>query len=122
MGIVNNKRSLYDERKLLRNNPTNEEAILWDELKKGKLEGVKFRRQHSIENFILDFYAPSIKLAIEIDMVKQDEERDRALNLIEILVLRIKNEEINDDLMAVLQKLIDTVTELKSPSFKKVNE
>ena len=58
---------LKDTRKNLRNNGTSAEAALWDILKNSKVEGRKFQRQHSIENFIVDFYCPSEKLIIELD-------------------------------------------------------
>ncbi len=62
-----NKKSLKNYRKDLRNNQTSAETRLWMLLKKKQLEGRKFRRQHSINNFIVDFYCPSEKLIIELD-------------------------------------------------------
>lgn len=62
----------------LRHEETKAEKILWQELRNRKLD-VKFRRQHPIEKFILDFYAPEIKLAIELDgsMHKESWEYDK---------------------------------------------
>ena len=62
-----NKKILQANRKKLRNNLTPAEAALWELIKNKKLDGRKFRRQHSIGNFILDFYCPEEKLAIELD-------------------------------------------------------
>ena len=62
-----NKKTLEANRKKLRNNLTPAEAALWELIKNKKLDGRKFRRQHSIGNFILDFYCPEEKLAIELD-------------------------------------------------------
>jgi len=62
-----NKKSLKNYRKDLRNNQTSAETRLWMLLKNKQLEGRKFRRQHSINNFIVDFYCPSEKLVIELD-------------------------------------------------------
>ena len=55
------------KRKLLRNNSTPAECELWNYLKGRKISDLKFRRQHSIDNYILDFYCPQLKLAIELD-------------------------------------------------------
>jgi very-short-patch-repair endonuclease len=53
-------------RRLLRNNATPQEIILWSRLRKNRL-GSKFRRQHSIGPYIADFYCPEKTLIIEID-------------------------------------------------------
>ena len=66
MEFINNKPQLKKIRQKLRKNMPAPEIILWQEIR-GKQVGVKFRRQFSIENFILDFYSPEIKLGIEID-------------------------------------------------------
>ncbi|MDF3077596.1 MAG: hypothetical protein K0S09_1485 [Sphingobacteriaceae bacterium] len=63
----NNRRDLKANRKLLRNNLTPAEAVLWILLKGSKLDGRKFRRQHSLGNYIMDFYCPSERLCIELD-------------------------------------------------------
>ena len=57
---------LKGRRKELRKNLTPAEAGLWKMLKNKQLYGLKFRRQHSIENYIIDFYCPAIKLIIEL--------------------------------------------------------
>ena len=98
--MFNNKKILKVYRKRLRNNATPAETQLWTYLKNKQLLNRKFRRQHSIDNFILDFYCPGEKLAIELDggyhnIPKQaaaDRERDLILNSYGIKVLRFKNE------------------------------
>ena len=73
-------------RKDLRNHSTPAEATLWKLLKGKQISGLKFRRQHSVDPFILDFYCPQIKLAIELDgevhnkQEDYDEQRTRYLN------------------------------------------
>ncbi len=62
-----NKKTLLGNRKRLRNNSTPAEAALWSLIKNRQLEGRKFRRQHSIGDYILDFYCPEEKIAIELD-------------------------------------------------------
>ena len=63
---THNKSELTTQRKTLRNNSTSAEAMLWNMLKSRQL-GVKFRRQFSVGQFILDFYSPEIKLCVELD-------------------------------------------------------
>ena len=97
-----NNKFLKEYRKELRNNLTSAEARLWMILKNKQLEGRKFRRQHSIDNFIVDFYCPSEKLVIELDgqahynpvSENKDFERDFVLKKYEISVLRFENKMI----------------------------
>ena len=110
---INNKRRLKEYRKQLRNNGTSAEATLWKSLQKRQLDGRKFRRQFSVENYILDFYCPSEKLAIELDGahhytsagIKLDEERDAFLNSLGITVLRFENIEVFRALESVLEAI-----------------
>ena len=62
-----NRGQLLIFRKKLRNSGTSAEVELWKHISNKKIEGRKFRRQHSVGNYILDFYCPSEKLAIELD-------------------------------------------------------
>ncbi|MES2559748.1 MAG: endonuclease domain-containing protein [Bacteroidota bacterium] len=87
-------------RKHLRNNGTSAEAYLWNYLKQAQLEGRKFRRQHSIEYYIVDFFYYSEMLAIELDgayhlnllQQERDNERDAFLREVGIKVLRFENQ------------------------------
>lgn len=67
MSKLHNRKHLKDFRKELRNNSTKAESRLWKVLRKRQLEGRKFRRQHSIGNYIVDFYCPEEKLIVELD-------------------------------------------------------
>lgn len=86
----------------LRNNLTPAEEELWRLLRKHKIQGLKFRRQHSIGNFIVDFYCAAQKLVIEVDgavhdspeAVANDTLRDEILNELGFKVLRIRNDEV----------------------------
>ena len=97
--IVNNKSILKTFRKQLRNNLTPAEAKLWTYLKNKQLDGRKFRRQFSVDNYILDFYCPSEKLGIELDgevhnietQAEYDIERELFLSYYGIKVLRFEN-------------------------------
>ncbi len=57
----------FKRAKRLRREMNLPEVVLWDCLRSGKLNGLRFRRQHPIGAYILDFYCPSAKLAVEID-------------------------------------------------------
>jgi len=98
------------KRRELRNHATDAERLLWQRLKGKQLAGVKFRRQHSIDEFILDFYAPSIKLAIEIDgpthlsdeAMKYDEARTKYIERFGIRILRVTNVDVCTNIEGVL--------------------
>ena len=64
---LHNRPEVKDFRKNLRSNLTPAEAVLWKMLKKSNLSGRKFRRQHSVGHYVLDFYCPAERLAIELD-------------------------------------------------------
>lgn len=88
------------------------EQILWNKLKEKRLNGCKFRRQHPINRYILDFYCHEHKLAIEVDgnvhrcKYDEDEFRDQYLRSIGIKTLRITNDEILQNIDAVILKII----------------
>ncbi len=96
---IKNVTYLKDRRKDLRSNLTPAEAKLWTLLKNGALKGRKFRRQHSIQNYIVDFYCPSEKLIIELDgqghfntdMAILDADRDKNLMALGNTILRLEN-------------------------------
>lgn len=96
---LNNIKSLKDCRNALRNDLTSSEATLWKYLQHRKLEGRKFRRQHSFGNYILDFYCPEERLAVELDGehhftetgVFYDEQRSIYLLAHGIAVVRFEN-------------------------------
>ncbi|HTX86499.1 MAG TPA: DUF559 domain-containing protein [Candidatus Nanoarchaeia archaeon] len=77
--MLNIKISLYDPRlnqyaRDLRKHGTFSEVLLWKKLQGKQMLGYKFRRQRPIDNYIIDFYCPDLKLAIEIDGVKHGDE------------------------------------------------
>ncbi len=59
-----------------RKNPTAKEEVLWECLRNDQL-GFRFRRQHVIGGFVLDFYCPAARLCVEIDGVMHDAARDK---------------------------------------------
>lgn len=113
MGNIHNRKGLKTFRRALRNNLTPAEAILWKALQNKKLEGRKFRRQHSVGKHVLDFYCPSEMLAVELDGAEhftpqgsiKDEERDEYLNGLNIRVVRFENKEVYNNLEMVLMEI-----------------
>ncbi len=113
-----NLKHLKQTRKHLRNNGTSAEATLWKSLQRSQLKGRKFRRQHSVDNYILDFYCPSEKLAIELDgdhhfsaaEWEYDQKRDEHLRQQGITVLRFENDEVFSVLDALLEKVANHFT------------
>jgi len=89
---------------------TRAEIILWSKLKGRQLKGLKFRRQYSVECYIVDFYCPKLRLAIELDgkshLGKENQEYDRArqdeIEALGISFLRFTNQEVYEDLDKVL--------------------
>src|SRR4030095_3051585 len=110
---LHNKKILKSTRKRLRNQMTHAEVLLWNQLKGRALGGFKFRRQHSIFKYIVDFYCPEAKLAIEVDGVTHigkeaklhDNEKENDLKTLNINTLRISNEEIYDNLVTVINRI-----------------
>lgn len=74
--VRNNSIELQTAAREMRREPTPAEAVLWSALRGGRL-GVRFRRQHPVGRFILDFWCAEAKLAIEVDGGIHDEQHDR---------------------------------------------
>ena len=97
----------------LREEMTEAEGKLWQALRGEQIRGMRFRRQHAIDRFILDFYCPAHKLAIEVDggvhdqpdQAEYDAARTEALNLRGIRVLRVRNEDVQHDIWGVLGRI-----------------
>lgn len=111
--ILHNLPDLETFRKELRNCSTPAEVKLWMYLRDKQLEGRKFRRQHSFGCYILDFYCPSERLAIELDgqphfeaeAIEYDRERDLFLKHFDVLVLRFVNHWIFENPEGVLNHI-----------------
>ena len=104
---------LKDRRKDLRKNLTSAEATLWKSLQRKQLKGRKFRRQHSVLNFIVDFYCPNEKLIVELDGAvhfefsrqNYDNERTEKLELEGFTIIRFENKEVFENLEFVLGEI-----------------
>jgi len=96
-----NSQSFKERRKELRKNQTETEKILWSRIKNKQIDAYKFFRQYSVGSYILDFYCPDKKLAIELDGAQHldnkeyDQERDNYLLALDIKTVRFWNSEIN---------------------------
>jgi len=93
---------VFQKAKMLRKNLTEEEKMLWQYLKRNPKEGYRFRKQHPIYQYVVDFYCHKARLAIEIDGPDHqeqdkkiiDETRTEELNNLGIRVIRFTNEEV----------------------------
>lgn len=96
-----NKTEIKEKRRVLRRDQTFCEKRIWFYLKDRRLLGIKFKRQYSIDQYIIDFFAPAIKLAVELDgdvheVLEQKEydiNRQTYLESFGIKFIRITNEE-----------------------------
>ena len=90
----------------LRANMTDAERILWSRLKGGQVHGASFRRQHAAGPYVLDFYCPALKLAIELDggqhgateQARRDEKRDAWFAAHGVATVRFWNFEVTQHL------------------------
>ncbi|WNH08777.1 endonuclease domain-containing protein [Thalassobellus suaedae] len=113
MKQIHNYKYLEERRKELRKNLTPAEATLWKSLQRKQLKNRKFRRQHSIKNFIVDFYCPSEKLIIELDgaihldFAQQNYNHERTLILEELgfKVIRFENKLVFENLPEVMDEI-----------------
>ena len=104
---------LYQYGRELRQESTEAEKLLWAELRNRKLNGWKFRRQHPLDKFIVDFYCNEKKLVVELDgsvhsekiNEEYDEARTAMLSGLNVIVLRFKNEEVVNDIKETLKKI-----------------
>ena len=107
------KASIHKNARQLRSSQTEAEQKLWIFLRNRQLKGKKFRRQHVIAEYVVDFYCHECKLIIELDgNYHKDEEakgydkaRTNLLNEYGITVLRFWNEEVMKDIKKVLEKI-----------------
>lgn len=117
-----NNNTEKNKRKTLRKEMPPAEMILWQVLRNRKLNGHKFRRQYSVDRYVLDFYCPSAKLAIEIDgdshfseaAIKSDEIRQKTIEELGIRFLRFTNFDVYENLDGVVKKILKHFSPLLS--------
>ena len=110
-----NQNKLKSTRQSLRNNMPLPEIILWNRIRGKQLLCYKFRRQYSVQNFVIDFYCPAKKIAIEIDgdnhytesKIVEDKIRQKKIEELGIKVLRFTNLEIETNIDGVLAQILN---------------
>ena len=112
--------SAFLQARLLRDKMTQEEKTLWMCLQNKKFEGYKFRRQHPLHLFIVDFYCHELGLIIEVDgpyhetneQKEQDERRTQLLEFQGLTVIRFTNEEVSTEINTVLAKIKEAIKKI----------
>src|SRR3989344_6818185 len=116
-GTYNN--SIFKRRrKELRRKQTPAEKVLWEQLRGRKLEKCKFWRQYSVGPYILDFYCPEIRLAIEVDghqhqaAIEYDQERENYLAGLDIKTIRYTNNEVMKNPENILENIRTNINKI----------
>lgn len=110
MTVIYNKTILKEKRRELRRNQTEAEKALWGKLRNKGFLGLKFFRQYSVGPYVIDFYCPRYKLAIELDGGQHGEEKNRQydavrtdyLKSVGIEVVRFWNNDVVETIEGVL--------------------
>ena len=118
MQQIHNDPTLKSRRRELRSSLTPAEAALWKSLQRSQVCGKKFRRQHSVGPYILDFYCPECRLAVELDgqahfnpmSWEHDCRRTEYLKRLNIRVLRFENRAVFECPEWVLGEISDHLT------------
>ena len=116
------KSETVEAARLLRENMTVCEKLLWERLNHKQINGVRFRRQHPIDIFIADFYCHKAKLVVEIDgeihlqKKEYDNGRSAEMERYGIKIIRFDNSDVKNNIEIVIKKIEDEVnTRIKSP-------
>jgi very-short-patch-repair endonuclease len=123
MKFLRNDPTLKQRRRSLRRNQTDSERALWAKVRNKQFFGIKFFRQYSIGPYIIDFYCPTVKLAVELDgghhsqsdNREYDAARSEYLKTQGIDVMRFWDNEVLLDIQSVLSKLALKITPLHPP-------
>ncbi len=113
MQLVYNHKMMTRRRQILRHQLPKAEVLFWLAVKGGQILNTKFRRQYSVGPYVIDFYAPQPRLAVEIDgdshflpeAAEYDEQREAFIRAHGISLVRFTNDEIYDDLESVLNRI-----------------
>ena len=111
--MLNNNANLKDKARQLRKNLTDSEKALWSRLRNKQLLGIQFYRQKPIGEHIVDFFAPRVKLVVEVDgsqhtlgdHVQKDRFRDGYLASLGLKVLRFNSREVLKESDAVVEAI-----------------
>jgi|TARA_B100000959_G_scaffold35991_1_gene34594 very-short-patch-repair endonuclease len=121
-----NKSNIKNIRRMNRNNPTPWEWKLWQFLKNKQINGYKFRRQVSINDFVVDFCCLELKFVIELDgsghlqpvQMKKDIQRNNDLEEWGFMIMRFPNNDIDENLNAVINIITQKCNELHNEILK----
>ena len=113
-------RNIFERAHDLRKNMTKAEIFLWNELKNRRIFGVRFRRQHPVDIFVVDFYCHELRLAIEIDgeihlrneISEYDDGRTHDIEKLGIKIIRFTNEQVFNEIDKVKSRILDTINKL----------
>ncbi len=117
MGIIYNRKNQKRVRQYLRSSAPEAERLLWTHLKASRLSGYKFRRQQGVGQYVVDFYCPEKKIAIEIDGAthwteqeqKKDNKRQKSIETFGIQVLRFTNDDVYTNRDEVLNAILEAL-------------
>ncbi|MGD0590314.1 MAG: endonuclease domain-containing protein [Bacteroidota bacterium] len=119
MSEIFNKHEMKTRRQELRREMTEAEELLWARIRNRQINGCKFRRQYSIGAYVVDFYSPENKIAIEIDgsshdradAIEYDKNRQEEIETLGIRVVRFTNKNVLSNLDMIIKQLSEAVTE-----------
>jgi very-short-patch-repair endonuclease len=122
MTEIFNKTSEKIKRQILRHNSPGVERLLWSKLRDRQLSGYRFRRQYGIDRYVVDFYCPALKLAVEIDgdshfrdnAPEYDKQRQQYIEALGIRFLRFTNEDVRMRFDQVIDGILAVVTEFET--------
>ena len=120
MGIIYNRKNGQKEQRYLRRNMPKSEVVLWSKLKNRQMLGERFLRQYGVDQYILDFYCPRLRLAIEVDgdshFIQGAEEYDNVrqdhIESFGIRFLRFTNEDICNNIEGVCYTIFEEIEKL----------
>ncbi len=116
-----NRSSMKYRRQVFRRNMPKAENILWSRIRLKQIGSYRFRRQYSVGTYVLDFYCPELKLAIEVDgeshfhsdAEEYDKERQEEIKGLGIDFLRFQNDDVYNNLNDVLQIIYEKIESIK---------
>lgn len=117
MGIIYNRKKEQKKRRYFRKNMPKSEVLLWTKLKNRQMHEERFLRQYGVDQYVLDFYCPRLKLAIEIDgdshfmpgAEEEDKARQEYIEAYGIRFLRFTNPDMCENLDGVCQMIYEEI-------------
>jgi very-short-patch-repair endonuclease len=103
--------AIFERASRLRSNMTPAEELLWNKLKGKQIVGLRFRRQHPISKYIVDFYCHAARLVIELDgkihlaKKESDKERTKEIEDLGLRIIRFTNEEVLENIDNVVTRI-----------------